>query len=342
MQLLKVFGLSLILLIPCATAHSWLDCLDHREAVARAAAPDFDWIFNASNTQGVCQGYARDYPSRADMSIGLSMVSGGFTKLYFRGQSAPLCPAPVGSSYGSWRHILEAAPGDTVFFSYTSNGHIVRNDLAAGTNVTIWWRADGRTIATTLDLGSTTTPIATAPFADGVCGESTNAQGKNTGLAGVAVPCVHSFVVPDAADGEYSFLWSWEDSTGVIYWSCFDVSVKKNLTTPTMEPLPTVPLPSPSPSSQPSSTAPTTTSAPSSSAPTQSPTPEPTTEPTPEPTPGPTPEPTQSPTSAPAPGPCFDSPTGGVRSLKSVLCSGNNNRVLGSADAPGADRGGAN
>jgi hypothetical protein len=42
MQLLNVFGLSLILLIPCATAHSWLDCLDHREAVARAAAPDYN------------------------------------------------------------------------------------------------------------------------------------------------------------------------------------------------------------------------------------------------------------------------------------------------------------
>jgi hypothetical protein len=82
---------------------------------------------------------------------------------------------------------------------------------------------------------------------------------------------------------------------------------------------------------------PTTTSAPSSSAPTPVPTPAPT-EPTPEPTPAPTPEPTMS----PAPGPCFDSPTGGVRSLKSVLCSGNNNRVLGGADAPGTNRGGAN
>lgn len=341
MQPLNVFSLSLILLLPCAAAHSWLDCLDHREAVARAAAPDFDWIFNASGKQGVCQGYARDYPSRADPTIGLSMVSGGFTKLYFRGQSAPLCPAPVGSSYSTWRHVLEAAPGDTVFFSYTSNGHIVRNDLATGTNVTIWWRADGHTIATTLDLGTTTKPIATAPFADGVCGESINAQGANTGFAGVAVPCVHSFVVPDAADGEYSFLWSWEDSTGVIYWSCFDVSIKKNLTTPTMEPLPTVPLPSPSPSSPPSSTAPTTTSAPSSSAPTTEPTPEPTPEPTsaqtPEPTTAPTPEPTTGPTS----GPCFDSPTGGVRNLKSVLCGGNNNRVLGGADAVDPHRGDA-
>jgi hypothetical protein len=47
------------------------------------------------------------------------------------------------------------------------------------------------------------------------------------------------------------------------------------------------------------------------------------------------------PTTAPTSGPCFDSPIGGVRNLKSVLCGSNNNRVLGGADAVGPHRGGA-
>jgi hypothetical protein len=325
----------LLLSVVGSSAHSWLDCLDHREAVTRAVAPEFDWIFNASGKRGVCQGYARDYPSRADPAIGLSMVSGGFTKLYFKGQDAPLCPAAVGSSYTTWRHMLEAAPGDEVFFSYTSNGHIVRNDLATGTNVSVWWRADGLAIATTRDLNATTHKIATAPFADGVCGEPINAQGKATGLAGVAVPCVHSFRVPQTADGQYAFLWYWEDATGVIYWSCFDVSIKKNATQgPTMAPLPTVPITSLPTTPAPTTPAPTTP-APTTPAPTLLPTSSSPSSPSPSTLPTTTSAPSSStPTGAP-PGPCFDSSAPTQRNLKSVLCGGRRNSInSGSGPAP--------
>lgn len=194
-----LISLSIFLLgsSPTVSAHSWLDCIDPSPDVARAAAPGADWIFNAAGSQGACGGYPRYYPGRADPNIGLT-APGGFTRFYHPGENAELCPEDPGADYAaapSWRHLLEAASGDQIYFGYTSNGHVAKDFFGVGTSVNIWFRRQG-TIARVSDLADSEL-VASPPFPDGVCGEKIDSNGQATGLAGINVPCVQSFTVPD-------------------------------------------------------------------------------------------------------------------------------------------------
>lgn len=201
---------------PTVSAHSWLDCIDPNPDVARAAAPGADWIFNAAGSQGACDGYPRYYPGRADPNIGLPAPS-GFTRFYHPGENAELCPEDPGAEYAnapSWRHLLEAASGEQIYFGYTSNGHVAKDFFGVGTSVNIWFRRQG-SIARVSDL-SDSELVGSPPFPDGVCGEKIDSNGQATGLAGINVPCVQSFTVPDAPSGTHSFLWQWQDTDSVI------------------------------------------------------------------------------------------------------------------------------
>lgn len=237
-----------ISLLPGVVAHSWLDCLDKNPDVARAKAP------GADGAQGSCGGYPRYYPSRADPNIGLNHVNGGFTRQFHFGEDVELCPEQPGADYATapgWRHMLSAAPGEQIFFGYTSNGHVAKDFFGVGTTVDIWYAPQG-TIATVGDL-SRSTLVASPPFPDGVCGEQIDSHGQATGLAGINVPCVQSFTVPDAPDGVYSFIWYWKDTTGSVYWSCFDVQIGGG-----QNPIVT-PAPGPTDAPSPDSTAPCST-----------------------------------------------------------------------------------
>ena len=226
--------LFILLYSSSCNAHSWLDRLDRNPNVTRAIAPMYDWIFDAAAMRGICEGYARYYPSRADPDINI-----GFTRLFYPGQNVPLCPDLPGSGYGGWLHELTASPGDVIFFGYTSNGHIGSDFSAVGTNISIYWSAD--VFATSFDLIPDRL-LVQVPFVDGVCGEKVTSRGEPTNLSGINVPCVQNFTVPNTTSGQYSFVWHWKDNNDVVYWSCFDITIIINA-----PPTSTIPSPTPTP-----------------------------------------------------------------------------------------------
>ena len=223
--------LPLVLFITAVNGHSWLDCLDHNPDAPHGILPQYDWVYNAAGTLGVCEGYARYYPSRADPNIGYHIEQGGFTRLYYEGQEVAMCTEPPGEFYStaeSWLHMLNATSGDTIYYGYMSNGHVAKDEQAKGTTVEIWWQpVFGHTLWTTFDLVPDNL-LSEKPFPDGNCGEEVNKHGQATGLAGERIPCVQSFIIPDVdTSGPYSFLWRWKDTNGAIWWSCFDVAITK-------------------------------------------------------------------------------------------------------------------
>ncbi|RLN66449.1 hypothetical protein BBJ29_002297 [Phytophthora kernoviae] len=221
-------------------AHSWIDCLDKDRTVVYNRGPEY--IFGGDKANGMCSGYMKNYPGRGDTDVNNKMTFKILTADV--GNNAALCTTDAWD-YSSWRHRLIVAPGDTFYYGYTSNGHIVKEHSAPGTLYGVYWTSTpGTSLETTSDL-STSNLIdgQLHDFDDGNCGEAytDEAQTIPSGRAGDGYPCVGTVTMPaGTAPGVYNVVWFWKfynadtntsipTSTGTYggaaYTSCFQVEV---------------------------------------------------------------------------------------------------------------------
>jgi hypothetical protein len=214
--------LPFVLFVQQVVAHSWLDCLSHDPNVAGAVGLQNDWVFSAARTKGVCEGYARNYAVRDER-----LTNEINTKpLFYRdlpNKATPVCVGQSRDSYGGWRRMLSAKPGDTIYMGYTEDGHLSKTFEGVGTTIAIFFKRNRDEIKTVADLQDV---AAEVPFDDGkMCGEPRDRQGNLNGRTGR--PCVQSFKVPtNLCPGIHSFMWYWNSKgTQTAFYSCFDVNV---------------------------------------------------------------------------------------------------------------------
>ncbi|TYZ59881.1 hypothetical protein PybrP1_009194 [[Pythium] brassicae (nom. inval.)] len=209
------------------------------------AALDYDivytdserWVLSGAAGHGVCEGYAYNFPGRDVTSIGMDFAH---KLLPVDKPDAPVCQYhPRDANYTSWRTAVTAKPGDTLFFAYFSNGHVMKDKAGLGTKQGVYWSG---TASEALERPSQLTPERLVSglqnFDDGNCGE-TYVNGNfaggtiTSGRAGDFKPCVGSFVVPPGIKtGTYPMVWYWslakqgeESASNEAYSSCFDVIV---------------------------------------------------------------------------------------------------------------------
>lgn len=212
----------LLILFKGINAHSWLDCLSHSSEVAGAYGYYNDWVYNAANVQGVCDGYPRNYSPRNEV---LTNEINTKELLYseMNNLDTPLCIDQTRDSYNDLFHMLQASPGDEIYFGYTENGHLSKTFEGVDTTIKIYYKPDQQEISTVRDFDSFEI-AGEISFDDGnKCGEPTYSDGRLNGRSGK--PCLASFIVPDLCPGTYSFMWYWNSKSLGAYYSCFDVEV---------------------------------------------------------------------------------------------------------------------
>ncbi|KAF4047513.1 hypothetical protein GN244_ATG00067 [Phytophthora infestans] len=273
-------------------AHSWIDCIDtDRSKIYDQSA---SYIFGGAGGNGFCGGYGAGYPGRGDIDIGT-----GYTYKMLKNEveaGTPVCQNVGANTYSDWRKRVSVAPGQTAYFAYLPNGHIVKDKKGVGTQHGVYWTGQvGTSLTSTLDMKPENLLGGhTMNYDDGNCGETVDINGAPSSRAGDGKPCIGSFVVPaGTAPGVYSLVWYWTfwlddqaayiDQTqakgyfGAAYSTCFEVEVTSSGAVPAAQmpiaPVTVAPAPAPAP------------------APTPSPTPRPTPAPAPAPAPGPTPAP---------------------------------------------------
>eukprot|EP00644_Phytophthora_capsici_P007215 jgi/Phyca11/60150/gw1.22.431.1 len=189
-------------------AHTWIDCIDtDRSKIYDQSA---SYIFGGAGGNGFCEGYGAGYPGRGDIDIGT-----GYTYKVLKNDveaGAPVCQNVGGNTYTDWRKRISLAPGQTAYFAYLPNGHIVKDKKAIGTQHGIYWTGQvGTSLTSTLDMKPENLLDGhTMNYDDGNCGETVDYNGNPSGRAGDGKPCVGSFVVPaGTAPGIYSMVWYW-------------------------------------------------------------------------------------------------------------------------------------
>lgn len=222
--------------------HSWIDCIDRSY---RSVYTNSDvWVFGGNGGAGACQGYARGYPGRGDSAIGTKFT---YQLSYDQVQKgAPVCQDSAASTgpFVDWKKVVRARAGDTIYFAYFSNGHIVKEKTGRGAKTLygIYWSGvPGKQLTSTKDLvPQNLVNKKEHTFDDGNCGEA-YADGDYrggtipSGRAGQYKPCVGKFTIPvGTKKGMFQFVWFWKyfvemDSQGkqfgASYSSCFDVIV---------------------------------------------------------------------------------------------------------------------
>ncbi|KAL4159587.1 hypothetical protein PRNP1_000164 [Phytophthora ramorum] len=223
-----------------AEAHTWIDCFDtDRSKLYDQSA---SYIFGGAGGNGFCEGYGAGYPGRGDIDIGT-----GYTYKMLKNEveaGTTVCQSADANTYSDWRKRLSVAPGQTAYFAYLPNGHIVKDKKAIGTQHGVYWTGvAGTSLTTTLDM----TPEHlldghTTDYDDGNCGETVDSYGNPGGRAGDGKPCIGSFVVPaGTAPGIYNMVWYWtfwldneaayidqaqaKGYFGAAYSTCFQVEV---------------------------------------------------------------------------------------------------------------------
>ncbi|KAF4320030.1 hypothetical protein BBO99_00005956 [Phytophthora kernoviae] len=223
-------------------AHTWIDCFDtDRPKLYDQSA---SYIFGGAGGNGFCAGYGAGYPGRGDGDIGTSYTY----KLLKNevGAGSPVCENSGTDTYTNtdWRKRLPVAAGQTAYFSYLPNGHIVKDKKGVGTQHGIYWTGQvGTSLSTTLDMKPENLLDGhTMDYDDGNCGETVDRNGNPGGRAGDGKPCIGSFVVPaGTAPGIYNMVWYWtfwldnesayvdqEQSKGYFgaaYSTCFEMEV---------------------------------------------------------------------------------------------------------------------
>ncbi|KAI9905335.1 hypothetical protein PsorP6_013777 [Peronosclerospora sorghi] len=323
-MVLVLFLLSLALYY--SEAHTWIDCID----TDRTKVYDNSrlYIFGGNGGNGYCAGYGAGYPGRGNIDIGTE-----YTYKMLKNEveaGTPVCEKVDANTYSGWRKRISLAPGQTAFFGYLPNGHIVKDKKAIGTQHGVYWTSKpGTALTSTLDMKPENLLNGhLMDYDDKNCGETVDYNGKPSGRAGDGKPCVGSFSIPEGtAPGIYKMVWYWEfwlddeesyvDQAqakgyfGAAYSTCFEVEVTsdktaaskahpspvdtpKEASTPAQAPTP-VPAPPHTPAPTPAPAPPHTP------APTPAPAPPQTPPPTPSPAPPQTPAPTPAPAPAPAP-----------------------------------------
>ncbi|KAG6964330.1 hypothetical protein JG688_00007766 [Phytophthora aleatoria] len=184
-------------------AHTWLDCIDtDRSKIYDQSA---SYIFGGAGGNGFCEGYGAGYPGRGDIDIGT-----GYTYKMLKNEveaGTPVCQNVGANTYTDWRKRISVAPGQTAYFAYLPNGHIVKDKKGVGTQHGVYWTGQvGTSLTSTLDMKPENLLGGhTMNYDDGNCGETVDYNGAPSGRAGDGKPCVGSFVVPaGTAPGVYN------------------------------------------------------------------------------------------------------------------------------------------
>ncbi|ETP45102.1 hypothetical protein F442_08432 [Phytophthora nicotianae P10297] len=232
--------LVLMLCIAAVLGHSWIDCLDTDRTVVYNRGPEY--IFGGDKANGMCAGYMKNYVGRGDPEVNNKMT---FKILIADvAKNTAICTTDAWD-YSTWRHRLTLTTGATVYYGYTSNGHIVKEQAAGKTFYGVYWTGvPGTSLATTFDL--TTDKLIDGQlhnFDDGNCGEAYTDEAHTipSGRSGDGYPCVGTFNIPaGTAPGVYNLVWYWKfygadtnssipTSSGIYggaaYTSCFQVEV---------------------------------------------------------------------------------------------------------------------
>ncbi|GMF19106.1 unnamed protein product [Phytophthora lilii] len=225
---------------PFVEAHTWLDCLDtDRSKLYDQSA---SYIFGGAAGNGFCGGYGAGYPGRGDTDIGT-----GYTYKLLKNEveaGAPVCEDVGSNTYTDWRKRLSVAPGQTAYFAYLPNGHIVKDKKGVGTQHGVYWTGQvGTSLSSTHDMKpENLVDGKTMDYDDGNCGETYDYNGNPSHRAGDGKPCIGSFVVPaGTAPGIYNMVWYWtfwldnqgaykdQDMAkgyfGAAYSTCFELQV---------------------------------------------------------------------------------------------------------------------
>lgn len=252
--LLRTAVATLTLLASLASAHTWIDCIDHDHNVVleKSAA----WVFGGVKGNGVCEGYIRGYAGRGDADINTKNTY-KIARSRLSEPGIPLCATSSADGYAhgnngngnngaaaaadSWRKPVTARAGDVLYFAYLPNGHVAKDLWARTTQYAIYSSGvPGRELSFTTDLSDTLVVNGSRHAYDDLqCGETLDRHGAPSHRAGDHVPCVGSFAIPrDAAPGRHQFVWAWamytEGTTydgpanfvDYLYTSCFDVDVR--------------------------------------------------------------------------------------------------------------------
>ncbi|RLN82325.1 hypothetical protein BBJ28_00011930 [Nothophytophthora sp. Chile5] len=247
-------GLALLILISqqSVEAHSWIDCFD--TDYTKIYTDSASYIYGGSGGNGFCEGYGAGYPGRGDTDIGTEYTYKMLQNEVEAGTA--VCETVDADTYTNtdWRTRLSVAAGETVYFAYLPNGHIVKDKKAIGTQHGIYWTGEvGTSLTSTLEMTADNLLDGyTLDFDDGNCGESVDSEGNPGGRAGDGKPCIGSFVIPTGtAEGIYSFVWYWtfwlDDASsyvdqsqasgyfGAAYSTCFEVEVTSSSGSSTSE-----------------------------------------------------------------------------------------------------------
>ncbi|CEG45648.1 uncharacterized protein PHALS_01931 [Plasmopara halstedii] len=234
-----------ILVLLCAQqyvkAHSWIDCIDTNRAKLYDKSESY--IFGGAGGNGFCEGYGAGYPGRGDNGIGP-----GYTHKMLKNEvdaGASVCMNVDPNSYKDWRKRISLVAGQTAYYAYLPNGHIVKDKKAIGTQHGIYWTGQpGSSLKTTHDIKPERLLNGhTMNYDDGNCGETVDYNGVPSGRAGDGKPCIGSFTIPPGtAPGIYNMVWYWtfwldnqeayKDQNmakgyfGAAYSTCFEVEVK--------------------------------------------------------------------------------------------------------------------
>ncbi|TDH72104.1 hypothetical protein CCR75_004571 [Bremia lactucae] len=220
--------------------HAWIDCFekDWNKIYDQSAS----YIFGGAGGNGFCSGYGAGYPGRGDHGIGP-----GYTHKMLQNEveaGVPVCQTVDPNTYSDWRKRLSMAPGETTFFAYLPNGHIVKDKKGVGTQHGIYWTGKpGTSLSTTREMKPEHLINGhTMNFDDGNCGETVDFNNVPSGRAGDGKPCIGSFMIPPGtAPGIYKMVWYWtfwlnnesayKDQNmakgyfGAAYSTCFEVEV---------------------------------------------------------------------------------------------------------------------
>ncbi|DAZ99033.1 TPA: hypothetical protein N0F65_010919, partial [Lagenidium giganteum] len=214
-------------------ANSWIDCIDHSYDVVYTNSDA--WVLGGTKGNGVCEGYAYNYPGR-----GVETIGRDFTYKLQPDQlrrDAPACQVPASQAdYQGWRRRIHAKPGDKLYFAYFANGHVGAHNDGANTTYGVYWSGEaGVELSRVSQLTSQHLIDGQLhKFDDGNCGQAYDASGAPSGRAGDQKPCVGSFTIPSGTKaGTYSMVWFWTlftskdcaTATSDAYSSCFDVVV---------------------------------------------------------------------------------------------------------------------
>ncbi|KAE8886692.1 hypothetical protein PF005_g8996 [Phytophthora fragariae] len=221
-------------------AHTWIDCFDTDSS--KLYDQSASYIFGGAGGNGFCAGYGAGYPGRGETDIGTEYTHKVLKNDVEAG--APVCEDVGTNTYSDWRKRLSVVPGQTAYFAYLPNGHIVKDKKGVGSQHGVYWTGQvGTSLKSTLDMKPENLLDGhTMDYDDGRCGETFDYNGNPSNRAGDGKPCIGSFVVPaGTAPGIYSMVWYWtfwldnqsaykdqemaKGYFGAAYSTCFEVEV---------------------------------------------------------------------------------------------------------------------